>query len=587
MSEGASETTRTAASGAELLVRSLESEGVREIFGLCGHTTIAVLDALARSPIRFVGVHHEQMAAHAADAQARLTGRPGVVLVHLGPGLTNAITGIANAMFDCVPLVIISGNVQSYFSGRNAHMETNLHGDANQAEALVPLCKRVWRIDRVDRLLPAIEAAFRICQTAPKGPVLIDVMMDVFSERAIAPSEYAKSRTPRVSSLSRDAAEQIVQLLREARRPVLHLGAGIASTKGCRAARELAHSIAMPVTYELLGKGIVPDRDDWQLGMTGFWGTPAANAACRDADLILSIGSKFGELDSSSWRPGVTFSIPPTRLVHVSVNPLEIGRSYPTDLGFVADPEDAVVALAACADSPSSRTLQRELHELRLSFAESLRSAQESESFPLRPERVLAELEAILPEDSVLVGDTGWNKNGIGQQLRLSRPGRFLCPGGYATMGFGPAAALGAAVAVPDHTIIALVGDGAFLTNLSVVVTAVEERLPVVWAVMNNSAYATITGLQMRQFGTDYGTRFDTSILDLPAFARSVGADGARVEAAKDLAESLDHAIKARKPYVLDIPITLDNVPTTGIWDINDLFERGKRLTSGWSETND
>jgi acetolactate synthase I/II/III large subunit len=561
----------TAQTGAQATVDVLSRHGVKQVFGLCGHTNLAVLAALEASPVRFLGVHHEQMASHAADGYARVTGEIPVVLTHLGPGLTNALTGVANATLDAVPMLVISGNVQSYFVGRHAHMESTLHGDANQAESFAPFCKRIWRVDRPEALVPALEAAFRTAASGIPGPVLVDVAMDVFSLPVEIDSDHATQIPPQSPGLDPAAAEQIAEAMLSAERPLLYLGGGVVRTHASAEARALAERLGAPVAYSLMGKGAMPDTHELVVGMSGLWGTPAANAACREADVILAVGTKFGELDTSSWQPGVTFSIPPTRLLHVHLDPSEIGRSYPVEVGAVAEERLALQAiLASLGDRRGTAPFPQELREMVAEFRAEVKVAQTTRAFPLHPARVVADVASGLPVDAVLVGDTGWNKNGVGQQVMIDRAGRFISPGGYATMGFGPAAALG--VAAAGMPVVALVGDGAFLANLSVVVTAVEERLPVVWAVMNNGTYATISGMQRRHFGSEYGSSFDSSAINYVAMAQSVGADGARVERADQIPELLGRALASRRPFVLDIPCSRENVPTTGSWDINDLF---------------
>ncbi len=565
-------------SGAAALVKVLEAHGVEHVFGLCGHTNIAILAELEKSPIRFVGVHHEQMASHAADGLARRTGRPAVVLTHVGPGLTNAITGIANAALDAIPMVVVSGNIQSYFHGRHAHMETLLRADADQASALEPWCKRIWRVDRPEALVPAARAAFRTAMTGRRGPVLIDVAMDVLSDPVPETTIAPPAPLPEPPGLHAEMAERIAEMLRAAERPVIYAGGGVNQSGGSEALARVAEALGAPVAYSMMGKGAISDRHPLVVGMPGFWGRPEANAACREADVLLAVGTSFSELDTSSWRPGVSFSIPPTRLIHIHHDASEIGRSYPPALSAVADSRLALEAIAAAVGSGKRRRVELPAHlrRLRDAFEEQLSEARSSEQVPMRPERVLADLRTALPEDGVLVGDTGWNKNGVGQQFPLYCPRTLLVPGGYATMGFGPAAVLGAVLAGAPNQVVALVGDGAFLTNLSVVATAVEEKLPVVWGVMNNGTYATISGLSRRHFASEYGTTFDASRLDYAGIARAVGADGVRVERASDLVGIFRDAFAAKRPFVIDIPCTQDAVPTTGIWEINEIFPRAR-----------
>jgi acetolactate synthase-1/2/3 large subunit len=563
--------------GAEALVRVLEAQNVPCVFGLCGHTVIGVLDALGRSRVRFVSVHHEAVAAHAADGYARRTGRAGVVLAHVGPGITNTITGVANAMHDAVPMVVISGNIQSYYFGRHAHQETNLHGDADQADALAPFTKRIWRVQKPEALVPSLDAAFRIAESGRKGPVLVDVAMDVFAQTVELDDPWTPTPAPQPGSISQEAAQRIATMLREAAHPVLYLGPGAGSDAGAIAARRLAESLNIPVAYDLLGKGIVPDDHELNVGVSGFWGSPAANEACRNADVVLAVGTKFAELDTCSWIPGAVFSIPPTRLVHIASDPEDVGRSYKPELGFAADPVLALEAIAAAVGTGSAKASPRlsdALRGIRADFAEKLAVSQRAEGVPMHPARAVAEVGRALPPNAVLVGDTGWNKNGVAQQLHIASPRAFLAPGSFATMGFGPTAALGAALDGSGAPVISLIGDGAFLTSISVVLTAVEEKIPVVWVVMNNSGYGSIAGLQRLGFGSEYGTRFDTSLMSFPALARALGAEGARVERVEQVGELVRTAIAARKPYLIEIPTTNDPAPITGVWDVIDLYKR-------------
>lgn len=503
--------------------------------------------------------------------------------------MTNALTGVANASLDNVPMVVVAGNVQSYFQGRHAHMETLLHADADQARAYGPWCKRIWHVERPEALIPALDAAFGLSQTEPCGPVLLDVAMDVFSA-PVDLSTYRPRALPSAPGLSRELAETIADELLLADRLVLYAGEELGRTAAAEAAASfvaLGEMLRAPMAYALGAKGAVPDRHPLCVGMSGFWGNPAANAACRDATVIFAVGAKFAELDASSWVQGTTFSIPPSRLIHTSVDPAELGRSYPTTIA-AGVPASAV--LSEVVRAVQAKTARREtvatpeafvtsLAEQRALFEAGLDEPRRSDAVPLRPERILAEITSIMQEreDVILVGDTGWNKNGVGQQVPIDSLGRFIAPGGYATMGFGPAAALGVALAEPGKGVLALVGDGAFLANLSVVVSAVEEQIPVVWAVMDNGTYATISAMQERHFGSDYGSSFDSSAVNYVALAAATGAVGKRVEEAGLLRPALLEALDARRPAVVAIPCSRDNVPVTGIWEIHDLFERGVR----------
>ena len=337
-----------APTAAEQLVPYLEERGVQHVFGLCGHTNIAVLAAMAATGIEFVNVRHEQVAAHAADGYARVTGRAGVVLSHLSPGLTNAATGVANAALDCIPMVVIAGDVPSHYYGRHPHQEVNLHADASQYEIYRPFVKRAWRVDTASLLPEIMEKAFLLAESGQPGPVLVDVPMDVFSE-PVDPALFARlghnSKTLRRPSLDDETARAIVTRLAGAERAVLYVGGGVLLSRASDALARFVDHMAIPVAHSLMGKGALSDDHPLVLGMTGFWGTELVNDTCLAADVIFAIGTRFKEADSSSWYRDFTFNIPDTALIHVDIEPSEIGRTFPTEIGAVADARAALVVL--------------------------------------------------------------------------------------------------------------------------------------------------------------------------------------------------------------------------------------------------
>ena len=565
-----------------LLVEYLERLGVEVIFGLCGHTNIAVLEALGRSRIRFITTRHEQMAAHAADGYARASGKVGVCLTHLGPGLTNAVTGIANAALDSIPMVVIAGDVPSYYYGRHPHQEMNLHQDADQFQVCRPFCKRVYRVDRVDDLPRVVERAFHLAQTGRPGPVLVDVPMDLFSAD-LAVDAFSKM-PPAVAKIGIDpaTARRIVEALAGACRPVLYAGGGVLSAQATHELAALAEALDVPVAHTLMGKGCLPDAHPLLLGQTGFWGTPISNDTCRTADLIVAIGTRLAEANSSSWDPRFTFEMPPTRLIHIDADVAEIGRNYPTELGVVADAKLALQGLVVAAQGMphADRGNQRErIARGRQDFAANWADQRTSSQYPLRPERILSELRRAVPEDGFIVTDVGWNKNGVGQQFPITVPGTFITPSGLATMGFGPAAVLGVKVAQPEREAIALIGDGGFGANPSVVATAMEAGLKVIWVVMDNNAFGTIAGLQEMHYGSNFGCVFERDgkpyHVDYAAMARSYGANGVLVEAADQLGPALQAAIASDLPTLIHVPMENAPTPTPGHWNINDIYRKG------------
>jgi acetolactate synthase-1/2/3 large subunit len=565
-----------------LLAEYLERLGVEVVFGLCGHTVIAFLDALGKSRIRFITARHEQVAAHAADGYARASGKPGVLLTHLGPGLTNAATGVANAALDSIPMVVIAGDVPSHYYGRHPHQEVNLHQDADQFQIFRPFCKRVYRVDRVEDLPRTIERAFHLSQAGRPGPVLVDVPMDVFSAD-LAVGAFHQTPAPIARpALSAATVARILEALTEAERPLIYAGGGVISSGATAELAALAEALEVPVAHSLMAKGCLREDHPLLLGMTGFWGTPIGNDKCRTADLILAVGTRLAEANSSSWDPRYTFAIPPTRLIHIDVDPAEIGRNFPTELGAVADARVALEALSAGARGRAHRKregLRQEIAAARRAFAANWRDQWASDQYPLRPERILGELRKAVPEDGFIVTDVGWNKNGVGQQFPITVPGTFITPSGLATMGFGPSAVLGVKLAHPRRAAVSLVGDGGFGANPSVVATAIEAGLAVVWVVMDNAGFGTIAGLEAAHYGSTYGCMFECGgapyRVDFAAIARAMGARGQMITAAGELGGALREALGASVPTVIQVPMENAPTPTPGYWNINDIYRKG------------
>jgi acetolactate synthase-1/2/3 large subunit len=565
-----------------LLTEYLERLGVEIIFGLCGHTNIAFLDALGKSKIRFISTRHEQVAAHAADGYARASGKTGVLLTHLGPGLTNAATGVANAALDSIPMVVISGDIPSYYYGRHPHQEMNLHQDADQFQVYRPFCKRVYRVDRVEDMPRIVERAFHLAQAGRPGPVLVDVPMDMFS--ADLAIDAFHQIPPALSRPALDPAtvEKIVAELASAKRPVLYAGGGVLSSGASAELTALAEALEIPVAHSLMGKGCLHEDHPLLLGMTGFWGTPIANEKCRTADLILAIGTRLAEANSSSWDARYTFAIPPTRLIHIDIDNAEIGRNFPTELGAVSDAKLALTALASAARGRKHvdrASLRSEIAVERRAFAANWDDQWSSDQYPLRPERILSEVRKAVPEDGFIVTDVGWNKNGVGQQFAITVPGTFITPSGLCTMGFGPSAALGVKVAQPNRASVALIGDGGFGSNPSVLATAMEAGLNVVFVVMDNAAFGTIAGLEQMHYGSSFGCVFERDgrpyVVDYAAIARGFGAQGVMIGSAAELGPALREALRAEVPSVIQVPMENVPTPTPGYWNINDIYRNG------------
>jgi len=565
----------------------LKEEGVTKVFGQCGHTNYALIDACHRHGIEYISFRHEQMAAHAADAYFRLSHKLAVLNVHLSPGLTNALTGVATAAADSTPMIVFSGNTPSYHHAREPHQGIRLHADASQGDIYRPICKRVWRVDDPKLLPDVIPRALNVAQTGRPGAVLVDVPMDIFS-RQIDGSTRVQVRRPGYGRVHGDpqGIEAAAQLFMSAERPVIFAGNGVLLSEACDELRELAELTGSPVATTLMGKGAFPETHALALGTTGIWGTRAANLTTREADVILAIGTAFGEADCSSWNEKFTFAIPPSKLIQIDIDPQEIGKIYPVEIGIVGDAKATLRDLICCIKKGRFQIRENGLRRLELenrkqSWIQELSSDQLDDTKPIHPARLLYELSKAAPSDAVFVTDVGWNKNGAGQQLQCSQPGSFITSGGLATMGFAPAAAIGAKLGNPNRKVVCLVGDGGLTSVLGSLATAVELDVPVLWVVFNNFCFSTIRMVGATYFHNKYGTEFTRPDgtpynPDFTLIAKAFGIDAELVEEPDLLADAIGRAMKAEGPFLLEVRTKGDiPMPRTGYWDIADFLRLG------------
>jgi acetolactate synthase-1/2/3 large subunit len=566
------------------LVKYLENRGIEHVFGLCGHTNIAVLSAMENSSIKFINTRHEQIAAHMADGYARAKKQTSVVLTHLGPGLTNTVTAVATAALDSIPMVVIAGDIPSHFYGKHPHQEINLHADASQYEIFRPIVKRAWRVERADLFPEIIEKAFQLAESGRSGPVLVSVPMDIFSKEVDAALfERLKHHTKMLHkpSIDDETARQIIEKLANAKHPLIYVGGGIMLANASEELRELVNHLQIPVAYSAMGKGAVSDDHPLTLGLTGFWGSKFTNDKCKQADYILALGTRFAEADCSSWESEYTFNFPPTKLIHIDIDPNEIGRNYPVEIGAVADLKQALTVLNRVAKEiiPGGKQndqLKEEIAAYKEEFINQNKEHIHNTCYPMRPERILQEVREVLPRDAYITTDVGWNKNGVGQRFPIYEAGTVLTPGGFATMGFGAPAALGVKIAQPDKVVVSLVGDGGFGQNPSVLATAAEENIAVIWIIMNNNAYGVIAGLQKAHYGTTYGTIFqrdgEAYSPDFASMAKSFGVEGVKIQSAEEFKPALQRAVASNKPFVIDVAMLNVPTPTAGHWNIMDIY---------------
>ena len=582
----------------ELMVDYLERRDVKYVFGLCGHTVIGMLDALSRSEkVKYISNRHEAVASTAADGYARITHKASVVMCHLGPGLTNVLTGVANAAFDSIPMVVIAGDVPSYYYGRHPHQEVTMHGDATQYKMLEPVVKRAWRVDDVEALPDIMDKAFRLAESGRPGPVLIDMPMDMFSremEDYLWDRTYKDSHLTMRPALDPAAAKAIAKKLVEAENPVLHAGGGILLSQASEELAALAEFLDIPVSRTLMGQGCLSDRHPLMIGQTGFWGLEFTHSITTKADVILGLGTRFAEADSSSWYPGVTFDPAHTTFLQIDIDPMEIGRNYPVEIGAIGDLKIGLAQILEevkkiCPEGKKNPELRAEIAKAKEAFKATNVDISNDNRFPMTPQRILKDVKEVIPEDAVIFTDVGWNKNGVAQQFDITLPGTIHHSSGLATMGFGASAVLGGKVAAPDKICLTLTGDGGFGVNPTCLATAVEQGIACTWVVMNNSAFGTIAGLENANYQTKFGTVFLTPEGEsyTPRWAdvaKAYGVESVCVESADEFKPALERAIEANKagrPFLVEAPMENIVVPTPGCWNINDIFSPNNLVKEG------
>ncbi|MBI3965149.1 MAG: thiamine pyrophosphate-binding protein [Chloroflexi bacterium] len=575
-------------SGAEIIAEYLVKEQVPYCFGLCGHGILGFLDALydRRDRLKTISTHHESVAGFMADAYFRVAGRPVATYTSCGPGSANLPVALASAFMDSSAFLAITGNVPTQQFNRSPFQETGRYFASDFSSVVRPYVKRSFHVPRPEMLPIVVRQAFSLMTHGRPGPVHVDVPLNVFVERADVeipePVDWRLGIASRPAG-DRAALERAVDLLLAAERPLIVAGQGIQLSGAAAELAAVAHALRIPVVTTPLGKGAFDERDPLALGPTGRNGAYTANQAARSCDVLLAVGTRFDDRATSAWIPGMTYSIPPTKLVHVDLDPVEIGRNYPVAVGIVADAKSALADIRVLAEARCGTTRQH--HEPWLRDVEGWKTRWEADTVPLRsadtapirPERVITDLRAALADDDVVLADVGVHHNWLIQWYPTYRPATLLQSWGFASMCFGVAGVLGAQLAAPDRRCVAFVGDGGFLMMPSVVATAVEYDIPAVWVVFNNTGYVSIRDQQLGYFGQDreLATSFrrqatgDLYSADLAAIARGMGGEGALVERPQDFPPLLEEALRSRRPYVLDVRVDRDaKMPATGSWSL-------------------
>lgn len=577
--------------GAEILVEYLVKERVPYAFGVCGHGILGLLDALydRRDAIETITTHDEQAAGFMADAYYRVAHRPTVTYTSCGPGSLNLTMAVANAFYDSSAFMAITGNVPTQQFNRGPFQETGRHFQGDFNNVMRPYVKRTYQAFRPEMVALTVRQAYALMLAGRPGPVHVDVPLNVFVEETEAeipdPDDWRQGVASRGQG-DPSAVARAAELLAAAERPVIVAGNGVHLAEAGVTLEHFAEAIGAPVITSPLGKGALDDRSLLSLGATGRNGPHAANEAARNCDVLLALGTRFDDRPTSSWIPGMTYSIPPTRLIHVDLDVTEIGRNYPPEVGIVGDVELVLRQLLGAFQGRETEVRARHqpwidhLTRLKGEWTDALAPEAASDATPIRPARLVAELNATLPPDAIVLADVGVHHNWLVQQLDVKRDMQFLQAWGFAAMGFGVAGALGAQFAAPNRPVVAVVGDGGMVMTANAIATAAEYELPVTWVVWNNFGYGSIHGQQAGFFGEgrEIATRFrrkgDGELMstDFAMLARSMGAEGVTVERPQDLRDHLTDAVRSGRPTLLDVRVdAVVSPPATGSWDLPPL----------------
>ena len=579
-----------ALNGGQMIVDYLVREGVPYAFGLCGHGNIGFIDALYErsSDIETISVRHESVSGFMADVYYRVTGQPIATFTSCGPGSANMPICLANAYLDSVPFLAVTGNVPTGQFNRGAFQELYRHYQADYPSSVQAYCKRVFQPTRGDQMPHAVKEAWKTMVTGRPGPVVLDVPFDIFKEDTGAATPDPKQWTANIScraGADPEGVREAADMLAGAERPVIVVGQGVRYGRATDRLVALAEKLQIPVAMSASGIGAIDAAHPLALGLVARNGPYQANNAARRADVLLALGVRFDDRTSSTWIPGYSFTIPPTRLIHVDIDPEEIGRNYPVALGLMADVGTFLDQLLAELDRrdasiPDARgRWLADIDGWRKEWDALVEPGFSDEATPINPQRAAREIDLALPDDAILVSDIGIHHNWLIQYCRPKRPDSLIGSMGFGPMGFGVAGVLGAKLAAPDRPCVSVCGDGAFMMHNSVLATAVEYSIGAVWVVWNNYAFASIRGLQRgylegRELATDFrhpetGAPYNP---DFAALARSCGVEAVSIDRPGDLGDAIRQGIATNRPYLIDANIGAETNPGgAGVWELPGL----------------
>ncbi|WP_210238244.1 thiamine pyrophosphate-binding protein [Mesorhizobium sp. M2E.F.Ca.ET.209.01.1.1] len=574
--------------GGEIIVDHLIREGVTHVFGIPGHGDTALMDAFVdrKEEIQLLPAMHEQNASHMADGFYRSSGKVAAVVTSIGPGATNTLTGIATAFADSLPQLVITGGVHTYMMGRGVLQELDRPHSDNFPRMAEPVVKRWFNPSHVEQIPNMMEQAFNAMLEGRKGPVLLNVPQDVQAESAnVTLDDGSKRRTG--ARLFGDPAyiTRAVELLLAAERPVLLAGGGVIQAEATEELRAIAEFLGAPVTTSFMGKGAFPEDHELFAFACGDLGSIPGNAMTRSADVLLAIGCRFSDRITSSFKQGITFDIPKTKLIQVDLDGFEIGKNYPVEVGILGDAKAVLGAILAELKAKGQQRDYRsgqqfkELEQRKVEWEEFLKPLRTANVQPMTASQVLVEARKALPRDTIVVTDSSNPQNQVFNEFPVYGPRQHITPGGMSGIGFALPAAIGAKLGKPEAPVCAVFGDGAFLQTGTELATAAMLGTPVIFLVINNGGWGAIRNLQLNMFGEDREiiTNFKTPdgqkwMADIAGVAKSLGCEGERVVDATEIGPAIERALASGKPYVIDAICAIErpysNMHVTGWWDI-------------------
>ncbi len=541
-------------SGAKALIESLERQKVTSIFGIPGGAVLPIYDALHDSKIRHILSRHEQGAAHAADGYARASGLPGVCMATSGPGATNLVTGIATAYMDSSAVVALTGQVPaysnntSYMVGRDAFQEADIVG------ITTPITKYGHQVRSVKEIPKMVKTAFYIATTGRPGPVLVDFPKDIQNEEA----EIDFSKEPTLlgynpkCTVDELGLKQAAKMLLEAQRPIILAGGGVITGNASQELLQLSESLMIPVVTTLMGKGSFPENHPLSLGNIGMHGTQAANKLVIEADLLLAVGTRFSD---RSCATNDTFC-QDKKIIHIDIDLAEIEKNINVHLPIVGEAKCSLQMLYNITVDQIKKKKDTLWAKHVKEIKEELQNNNDKENKTLKPKALLKKLRELLPPDSIATTEVGQNQMWAGLFFQALQPRTFITSGGLGTMGFGFPAAIGAKVACPNRTVIDIAGDGSFIMTEQELACAVEENIPVIVMVFNNTVLGNVAQWQRMIYKRRYTAVNLGKVPDFVKLAEAYGAQGIQAQSMEEFTKAVKTAMKGEIATVINVPIS-------------------------------